>query len=50
MNDAARHGHVELVKLLLDKGVNNYNHALDLASIANHNEIVKLIESYKSRN
>lgn len=46
---AAEYGQIEIVKLLLNKDGNDYDQAIKTASKRGHTEIVKLIESHKSR-
>ena len=43
MTNAARGGHLDIVRLMLSRGANNYNEAMTRAALRGHLEIVRLM-------
>ena len=45
---AAIGGYMDIVRLMLDRGANNYNEAVTVATEGEHIEIVRLIQEYQN--
>ena len=50
METAAYYGHIEIVKLMLEKGAKNYDSAMSYAASSGHIEIVKLMLEKGAKN